>query len=351
MALSVTRRKPAPKAARGGGRPVAPPVRQEPAEPAEPVSLDSLAAHWLASFEAARSALAAGSRILGPAESARRGSRLAEERVETIRLLRGLEHELHAHSRLVSWLGVPGASARMVGLPAEVTACVFDLDGVLTTSAEVHAKAWTETFDRFLVRQAEEHHRPYIPFDRKHDYPLLAGRPRLDGIRAFLASRGLQLSEEAIQALADRKNELLQQHLDREGVAAFEGSRGYLEAAHLAGLARAVVSPSANTTLILHRAGLDGLVEAVVDGNMMAAEHLRPKPTADTLLAGCRLLGVEPARVAAFETTPAGIAAARAAGVKVVIGVDRTGEADVLRASDADRVVVDLAELLKAVPG
>jgi beta-phosphoglucomutase-like phosphatase (HAD superfamily) len=307
---------------------------------AEAPTLDSLAAHWLASLEAANSALAADAEFLGRVEAAQRAAELGQERTRTLHLLDDLEHELHAHSRLTPWLARNGADPQMLGLPRGVRACVFDLDGVLATSAEAHAAAWADVLDPFLLEQAELHHRPYVPFDRRHEYrALLAGRARLDGVRAFLESRGLHGD---VQALAARKNELLRLRLARVGVQAFEGSRGYLEAAHVAHLGRAVVSPSANTALFLHRAGLDGLVDAVVDGNSIDAGALRPKPAPDTVLAACELLRVEPGRAAAFETTPDGVAAARAAGLCFVVGVDRDGEETL----QADRVVGDLTELL-----
>ncbi len=271
-------------------------------------------------------------------------------------LLQGLAHELHTHSRLVDWVGAPSISGRMLGLPSEVIACVFDLDGVLTTSAAVHAAAWTEAFDAFLLERAERSHRPYIPFDEHREYQtLVAGRPRLDGVRVFLASRGISLPEgraddppdaETVQGIANHKNLSLQRHLDREGVAAFEGSRYYLEAARMLGLKRAVVSPSANTAAILDRAGLAHLIEQRIDGNTIRAEQLESKPAPDTLLAACEWLQVQPSQAAAFETTPAGITAARAAGFKLAIGVDRDGDTEALRASDADLVIGDLTELL-----
>jgi len=286
------------------------------------------------------------------------GRRLVAERAEIVRSLEALGRERHEHSPLVRWLAAPAVTARMLGLPAEVTACVFDLDGVLTTSADTHVAAWSETFDRFLLEQADRHHRPFIAFDRRHDYEdFVAGRPRLDGVRVFLASRGISLPEgdpddppgaPTVHGLANRKNRLLQQHLAREGLAALGGSRCYLQAAGMAGLSRAVVSASANTVTFLERAGLADLVDLRVDGTTIDAEGLRPKPAPDMLLAVCRRLEIEPRRVAAFETIPAGVTAARVAGVALAVGVDRSGEAELLRASDVDLVVNDLTELLAA---
>jgi beta-phosphoglucomutase-like phosphatase (HAD superfamily) len=322
----------------------------------ESLDLDELAADWWEALAAEDSALRAGVRALGSQEVAARSHHLAEERVETARLLGGLGRLLGARSPLVTWLGGPAVTARMLGLPADAVACVFDLDGVLTTSDEVHAAAWTQVFDAFLVGHAERNHRPFIPFDPMRDYPeLVAGRPRRDGIRTFLASRGISLPEGSpddglgaatVHGLANRKYRVLRRRLGGKGVAAFEGSHSYLEAARMARLRRAVVSASANTELILERAGLRSLVEACVDGHTIAAEELRVKPAPDTLLAACDLVRVEPSRAVAFETSPTGITAARAAGFGFVVGVARSGEADLLRASEADVVVTDLGELL-----
>ncbi len=322
----------------------------------EPSNVDALAAQWWSALEAAQSALRAAARYLSPQEVAERGHRLAEERGVAVHDLEGLAHDLHAHSRLVRWVGTPSVSRQMLGLPGEVSACVFDLDGVLTTSAAAHAAAWTETFDAFLIERAERSHRPFIPFDHDRDYDEhIAGRPRLDGVRAFLASRGISLPEgtpadrpgtETVYGLANRKNQALRRRLDRAGVAAFEGSRCYLEAARMLGLHRAVVSASSNTVTILERAGLADLIEERVDGETMRSEHLLPLPAPDTVLAACELLHVQPRQTVVFETTPAGIAAARQAGARLAIGVDRNGHTRALRASDADAVIGDLSELL-----
>jgi HAD superfamily hydrolase (TIGR01509 family) len=318
--------------------------------------LDALAAQWWTALDAAQLALRAAGLYLKPQELGERSRGLAAERGETVQLLQGLARSLQADSRLLNWFAGPGVTRRMLGLPDGVVACVFDLDGVLTTSSTVHAAAWTETFDAFLLDRAERSRREFVPFDPRHDYQdHLAGRPRSNGVRAFLASRGIGLTEgnrhdppgaPTVHGLANRKNQLLQQRLQRHGVAAFDASRCYLEAARILGVRRAVVSASANTATILERAGLAHLIELCIDGNTIEAEQLRPKPAPDTLLAACEDLHAQPSQTAAFETTPAGVAAARAAGVRLVIGVDRSGYAEALGASDADLVVGDLAELL-----
>ena len=322
----------------------------------EPHGLDSVSVRWWAALDAARSALHAAAHELGAQELGERTRRLAAERSETIKLLQALAHDRHTASWILHWLAAPSLTRRMLGLPDGVIACVFDLDGVLTTSATTHAAAWAETFDPFLLERAERSHRQFIPFDPRREYQdFIAGRPRLDGVRAFLGSRGIGLPEgssndpagsESMHGLANRKNQVLQQRLDRQGVAAFAGSRFYLEAARSIGVHRAVVSASANTQTILESAGLAHLIEYSVDGNTIEAEHLRSKPAPDTLIAACERLHVEPGQLAAFETTPAGIAAALAAGVKLTVGVDRSGYTEALLASDADLVINDLAELL-----
>ncbi len=321
-----------------------------------PLLLDELALGWWAALDAARSALRAAGSTLPAGEVAERSRRLGDERVGTIQLLGSLAHELHADSRLLELLAAPRITPSMLGLPDGVEACVFDLDGVLTTSAVLHAEAWAETLDAFLVDRAAHSAHPVLPFDPHRDYEdYIAGRPRLEGVRAFLGSRGISLPEgrpddapdaHTVHGLANRKNQVLQRRLDREGVAAFDGSRCYLEAVRMLGVHRAVVSASANTQTFLERAGLSGLIEETVDGETMRIERLRAEPEPDTLLAACARLGVSPARSVVFETTPAGIAAARNAHVRLAVGVDRDGSSRALRASDADRVVRDLTELL-----
>jgi len=292
----------------------------------------------------------------GVQELAERGRRLAEERVETADLLYGFARDLHTDSTLLRWVEVPALTNRMLGLPSDVRACLFAVEGVLTTSADLHAAAWRETLDAFLLEHAERNHRQFLPFDRHHDYAdYILGKPRITGVHDFLASRGISLAEgtaddapgtPTVHGLANSKKQALQRRLDREGVAAFEGSRCYLEGARIAGLRRAVVSASTNTVPILERAGLAHLIEGRVDGHTLETQRLQPKPAPDMLLEACSQLRIDPSQAAAFETTPAGIAAARRAGVKVVIGVNRNGDDNALRASDVDLVVSDLIALL-----
>ena len=311
---------------------------------------------WMA-LEAGEAGLRAARHYLDPADVGERERRLAGERAETVDQLHRLAHDLHTDSPLLHWLDAPTATRGLLGLPSGVRACVFDLDSVLTTSTTVHLAAWADTFDSFLLARAGRQGDWFVPFDRDGDYqPYLAERPRLDGIRAFLASRGIRLPEgrpddgpdtETVHGLAKRKMAALQHHLAREGVAAYIGSRCYLEAAHLAGIGRAVVSASANTIEILERAGLTHLIDERVDAHTIDSEQLAPKPAPDTLIAACRMLCVDPSETADFETTSVGIRAARSAGIGLVVAVAREGAADALHAANPDVVVNDLAQLLE----
>ncbi|MER7443614.1 HAD family hydrolase [Micromonospora avicenniae] len=244
----------------------------------------------------------------------------------------------------------------MLGLPADMTACLFDLDGVLTQTARVHNAAWTETFNAFLRQRATATGEPYRPFDPGPDYNrYVDGRPRADGVRTFLASRGIVLPEgspddppeaETVNGIGNRKNVLLLHELRTRGVDVYSGSVAYVKAAAAAGLRRAVVTASANGREVVAAAGLEPLIEARVDGLVARAEGLRGKPEPDTFLAGARALGVDPSRAAVFEDALSGVAAGRAGGFGYVVGVDRVGQADELRAHGADVVVRDLSELL-----
>ncbi|PYC69374.1 hypothetical protein C7C45_17040 [Micromonospora arborensis] len=244
----------------------------------------------------------------------------------------------------------------MLGLPGHVTACLFDLDGVLTQTARVHNAAWKQTFDEFLRQRATASGEPFQPFDPGPDYNrYVDGRPRADGVRSFLASRGIVLPEgdpndppdaDTVNGVGNRKNILLLQRLRDSGVEVYPGSVRYLQEATSAGLHRAVVTASANGAEVVAAAGLESLLEARVDGLVARAQGLRGKPHPDTFIAGARLLGVDPTQAAVFEDALSGVAAGRAGGFGYVVGVDRVGQADELLAHGADIVVKDLAELL-----
>lgn len=244
----------------------------------------------------------------------------------------------------------------MLGLPDRIRACLFDLDGVLTSTASVHAAAWKEMFDSYLRRRAERTGAEFVPFDQVADYgTYVDGKPRADGTRSFLRSRGISLpegspddapGEETVTGLGKAKNGIVTRRIAEEGVAPYQGSVRYLRAAGEAGLSRAVVSSSANCRAVLAAAHLDGLADVVVDGVVAAREHLPGKPAPDTYLAAARDLGVPAEQAAVFEDALAGVAAGRAGGFGWVVGVDRVGQAAALREEGADVVVSDLADLL-----
>jgi beta-phosphoglucomutase family hydrolase len=243
----------------------------------------------------------------------------------------------------------------VLGLPGSIRACLFDMDGVLTRTATVHMAAWKRTFDGFL--RARE---PQAPEFTQLDYNrYVDGKARLDGVRDFLASRGITLPEGSAQdppdaatvhGLGTRKNELLLEELAQNGVEVYEGSRRYLRAVKDAGLATAVVTASANGRQVVEAGGFGDLIDARIDGVVAAREGLRGKPAPDGFLAGARALGVPPAQAAVFEDALAGVEAGRAGEFGLVVGVDRVGQADELRRHGADVVVGDLAELLEDRP-
>lgn len=244
----------------------------------------------------------------------------------------------------------------MLGLPDGVTACLFDLDGVLTNTAAVHEAAWKQTFDAYLKAQANGG--DFRPFDRNDYLTYVDGKPRAAGVRDFLASRGITLPEggpddapgaDTINGVGNGKNQELLRRIHEDGVEVFEGSRHYLEAARDAGLRRAVVSSSANTADVLEVTGLAPLVELRVDGVTIREEKIAGKPAPDTFLAAATRLGVTAAQAAVFEDAISGVQAGRAGGFAAVIGVNRAGQADALRANGATVVVDDLAELLDEV--
>jgi beta-phosphoglucomutase family hydrolase len=246
----------------------------------------------------------------------------------------------------------------MLGLPDEVRGCLFDLDGVLTRTAEVHAAAWKEMFDGYLRARAARSGEQFVAFDAVGDYDeYVDGKPRYEGVRSFLDSRGVHLPRgepsdaadaETIDGLGNRKNEIVLRMIRQQGVEAYEGSVRYVRAAREAGLRRAVVSSSTNCRDVLIAAGIEDLFEQRIDGVVADREHLKGKPAPDTFLAGARALGIEPGQAAVFEDALAGVAAGRAGGFACVVGVDRADQAEALREHGADVVVSDLAELLDA---
>lgn len=243
----------------------------------------------------------------------------------------------------------------MLGLPDSISACLFDLDGVLTQTASVHAAAWKKMFDAYLRERAQRDGTPFVPFEGADYTRWVDGKPREAGVRDFLASRGIELPEgspddgpeaETVNGLGTRKNALVLELIASGAVEPFTGSVDYLHAATDAGLRRAVVSSSNNCKAVVEAAGIDGMLEARVDGTTARAEGLAGKPAPDTFLAGAKALGVEPAHAAVFEDALAGVAAGRAGRFGFVVGVDRAGQRQALLDHGADIVVDDLSELL-----
>jgi beta-phosphoglucomutase family hydrolase len=332
-------------------------------EDKQPVSVESLGAQWWDALDAADVALRAAAASLSARELAERAVRLSAEREATVRELEAYARDAPTAMSFSHLLTFRANPRRLLGLPAPITACIFNLDGVLIDSAPLHAAAWRETFDEFITTRTDRTRGRFAPFnavapfDVRTDYPThMHGKPRLDGVCAFLASRGISLPDgrpddppggETVYGLANRKNQALQRVLDEQHVHALDGARRYLETARAAGVRRAVVSASAHTPTILEQAGLSALVEESVDGRTMLVEHLHGKPAPDTLLTACRRLGVEPERAALFETTVAGVAAGRAAGAGFIVGVDHERHHPILEVEGADLVVAGVADLLQ----
>lgn len=243
-----------------------------------------------------------------------------------------------------------------LGLPDGVRGCLFDMDGVITRTASVHAAAWKQMFDEFLASRAEATGEPMTPFDDVEDYDrYVDGRSRADGTRGFLESRHISLPEGSpddapgtptISGLSNRKNQLLLEVIARDGVELFDDTLVYLHAVVDAGMPRAVVSASANTAQVLDGAGIADLFDARIDGVVAADRKLAGKPAPDMFLAGAEALGLQPGEAVVFEDALAGVEAGRAGHFGFVVGVDRVGQAGELRAHGADVVVQKLTELL-----
>lgn len=318
--------------------------------------LASLVGAWRLAFASAQAALDAATDDLPRSDLRGRSARLSDERHATVRLLDALARDRNEERLLVRLVASTWEARRLLGLPSEVAACVFSVDGVLVASAATHAEAWQETFDLFLSNRIERTGGSFAPFALEVDYGQhIHGKTRHDAVREFLASRGVSLPEgspddppgaDTVNGLANHKNEALRRLLNARGVKAYQGTRLYLELAHDAGLPCAVVSGSTNMPYLLDRAGLADLVDERVDGTTVRSEALRRKPAPDMLLAAARRLGVAPERTAVFETTVDGVVAGRAGGFDVVVAVDHGGESEALRAQGADVVVSDLGEIL-----
>ena len=248
------------------------------------------------------------------------------------------------------------ADRSSLGLPSNIAACLFDLDGVLTQTAKVHARAWKETFDAFLKKRAQQASGQFRAFDEVTDYDeYVDGKPREEGVRSFLAARHIPVPEgsesdppdaDTVHGLANRKDALFLELIRSRGVEPYEGSVRYVHAAREARLKLAVVTSSRHCDEVLAAARLQGLFDAKVDGNIAHAKGLTGKPAPDTYLEAARMLEAAAQDSAVYEDALAGVQAGRAGHFGMVIGVDRAGQADALRAHGADIVVNDLADLM-----
>jgi HAD superfamily hydrolase (TIGR01509 family) len=318
------------------------------------LELDTVADDWQLALDGAVEAVNSSEHVLTDEERNRLRRSLAQERVETAMLLERLARTTGVHT--VPWLAPMPLQPASLGLADSVRACIFDLDGVLTDSGVVHARAWAEVFDSFLLDLALKTGRQFVPFDRDREYrTYIDGRPRLEGIRLFLRSRGIRLPEglpeddadvESAYGLARRKTDALARVMRRRGVSALPGARRFLETAGRAGLRRAVVSGSQTALPMLELAEISTLVDVRVDAETIRAEGLRSRPAPDLLLAACRELDVDPAETVGVVHSPDGIAAGRAAGITVIgVGLDETSR-ERLQASGPERVVASLSALL-----
>ena len=305
-----------------------------------------ISSRWQLALDAAERAVGAAQGFLPSAELVQLRRNLTRERQELRQLLTRLAET--ARVPAVPWLSPVPVTTRMLGLPPTARACLFDLEGVLTDTAVLHAQSWGEVFDDLLLRLSAKTGWQFIPFDSNADYySYLDGRPRLEGIHAFLRSRGIRLPEgrldDPIQSdtacgLAARKGQALARVLHQRGVTALGGARRYLEAAGHAGLKRGLISASSGALPMLELAGLATLLEERIDAEVIRAEDLRSRPAPDQLLHACRRLGVDPQDAITFTHSTAGVAAGRAAGL-VTIGVGDQARRELLLGYGAERVV------------
>jgi alpha,alpha-trehalase len=240
--------------------------------------------------------------------------------------------------------------------PERFDAVLFDLDGVLTATAKIHATCWKRIFDGFLERRAAAAGSEVVPFDTEADYlPYVDGKPRYDGVKSFLASRGIELpwgdpadppGDATVCGIGNTKAALFNQVLREQVPEVYQGSVDYVRHLHDHGIKTAIVSASKNAGSVLKAAGIDDLFDLRVDGLVAAELELAGKPAPDIFLEAARELGVEPARAVVVEDAISGVQAGRAGNFGLVIGVDRTGSAEQLRANGADVVVADLGDLL-----
>jgi beta-phosphoglucomutase family hydrolase len=246
--------------------------------------------------------------------------------------------------------------ARSVIIRDQYDAVLFDLDGVITDTASLHAACWKRMFDEYLQKRATQRGEAFRPFDLAVDYRLYVdGKPRFDGVRDFLTSRVIQLPEgtpddppelETVCALGNRKNDLINEIIEQRGVEPYEGSVRLIHQLRHDRFKLAVVTSSQNCTTVLKAAKLNGIFDVQVDGNAIEDQQLAGKPAPDTFLLAARLLGVEPARAVVIEDAISGVQAGRSGKFGLVIGVARKGNAEELKGHGAHLVVKDLGELV-----
>ena len=239
--------------------------------------------------------------------------------------------------------------------PGEYGAWLFDLDGVITDTAGVHAAAWKRTFDGYLKEVSKREGRPFEPFEIDPDYyRYVDGKPRYAGVDSFLRSRGIIIDwgnpndppgRETVCGLGNRKNELFNEVLKLRGVEMFESSVALVQELRTRGRRVAVVTSSKNCDAVLESAGIQDLFEARVDGNVAAEKKLAGKPAPETYEEAARMLGTLPEQAVVIEDAISGVQAGRTGGFGLVIGVARGDDPEVLRQNGADVVVRDLAEL------
>jgi len=235
-------------------------------------------------------------------------------------------------------------------------AVLLDLDGVITDTASIHAACWKQMFDEYLLKRTTLRGEVFRPFDIATDYRLYVdGKPRFDGVRDFLISRGIKLPEgsmddtpeaETVGGLGNRKNDLVNNIIEEKGVEPYEGSVKLIHQLRHQGFKIAVVTSSQNCTAVLKAARLNELFDVQVDGNVIHAQHLAGKPAPDTFLTAARLLEVKPTRAVVIEDAISGVEAGSAGNFGLVIGVARKGNTEELQQHGAHRVVNDLGELV-----
>lgn len=234
-------------------------------------------------------------------------------------------------------------------------AVLFDLDGVITSTAAQHFAAWKQMFDDFLRRRAEQHGKPFQPFEQDDYNRDVDGLPRYDGVRNFLASRGIVLDEgtpedppeaETVHGLGNRKNDLVTSLIREDGAEVYEGSLRLLRHLRETGMRTAVVSSSRNCLMVLEAVGITDLFDARVDGVIAGELGLPGKPAPDTYIEAARRVGVPVGQAVVIEDALSGVEAGQNGDFGLVVGVDRVGQADALRDHGADIVVSDLSELL-----